>query len=430
MDQKRLQRAPIMDNLNFLTSRVHGNIGMVGTVDILNQPGESNPGFRRPLNNHQTSKRLVLSAALATIVVTGLPYMACEVGVIIVRIFTRVHISKSFGADDILIVAAAIPAVCCGIITVIAVIRFGWNRHVYDVPFAQLALGLKLTMVVECLFAIGCSLTKLSLLCFTRKITAGTNSTSLKWAVIATMVIVGLEMVVFCLVVVFTCRPISAYWTLSTKPQNCINEAAHILAGGILNAVTDFVVVILPIPTVMTLKLPTRQRVVLCMLFGAGFAVCIAGSVRVYFTYELNISHDKTWAAYPVWISGTFEMYLGVLAASLASLKPFFARYLPTILGSLVSQRYTVSGFSNGYSNPKLNRDQYSHTRESKAAMLESGQTTTITSTFGCDLEFDQLTPHDGVMVSKYIAYEESRNVSKPSFHSTDASSQSELRRA
>ncbi|KAK2877177.1 hypothetical protein FQN49_001371 [Arthroderma sp. PD_2] len=345
--------------------------------------------------------------------------------VVLIRVFTRLHISKSFGADDIFIVAAAIPAIACGIITVKGSIEFGWSRHVYDVPFEHLILGLKLTMAVECLFAIGCSLTKLSLLCFTRKITAGTHSVVLSWLVITTMVIVALEMIIFCIVVIFTCRPISAYWTLSTKPQNCINETAHLLAGGILNTVTDLCVVILPIPTVMALKLPSRQRIVLGLLFGAGFAVCIAGSVRAYYVYKLNTSYDKTWAAYPVWISGTIEMYLGVIAASLASLKPFFTRYVPTILGTLVSQRDAVSAFSN----PNTRRGHSNHMGESKGGTLDSCQATTITATKDYDVEFDELDHHKGVMVSKSIVYEESRNVSRPSFQSTDATSQSELRR-
>lgn len=110
--------------------------------------------------------------------------------------------------------------------------------------------------------------------------------------------------------------PVSAYWTLSTQPQECINETAHLLGGGILNTLTDVSVVFLPFPTVMSLKLPTRQRVMLCVLFGAGFIVCIAGCFRAYFLHKLNTSYDKTWAGYPLWISGTIEMYLGVVCSS------------------------------------------------------------------------------------------------------------------
>lgn len=63
----------------------------------------------------------------------------------------------------------------------------------------------------------------------------------------------------------------------------------------------------------MSLSLPTRQRIILILLFGAGFGVCIAGGVRAYYTYRLNIAHDKTWEAYYLWISGTVELYVGVV---------------------------------------------------------------------------------------------------------------------
>ncbi|KAM5451801.1 hypothetical protein MaudCBS49596_003629 [Microsporum audouinii] len=344
--------------------------------------------------------------------------------VVIIRIFSRIHVSKSFGLDDVFIIAAVIPALGCGAITVLGSVKYGWSRHVYDVPFDQLVLGLKMTMLIECLFAICCSFTKLSLLCFTRKITAGINSRVLRWLIIANVTIVTLEMVIFCIVAVFTCRPISAYWTLSTKPQDCINETAHLLGGGILNTVTDLCVVFLPFPTVMSLRLPTRQRVMLSILFGAGFIVCIAGCFRAYFLHKLNTSYDKTWAGYPLWISGTIEMYLGVIAASLASLKPFIVRYLPSFLGSLGSGRTGPTSFSflNSY---VLRRSEPRPVEKSKLETLDS-QAATVTSTQDCDVEFGELDPAKRAVLSKAIGYQESRNLTKNSFRSADATSQPE----
>jgi hypothetical protein len=109
-------------------------------------------------------------------------------------------------------------------------------------------------------------------------------------------------------------RPVSAYWTLSNEPQNCINEPAHLLAGGIINTITDFCVVVLPIPVVLKLQLPRRQQIILVGLFGAGFVTVVAGIFRIYYTHRLNISYDKTWFASPLWISGTIELYLGIVS--------------------------------------------------------------------------------------------------------------------
>src|SRR5258708_500681 len=92
-----------------------------------------------------------------------------------------------------------------------------------------------------------------------------------------------------------------------------MNEAAHILAAGIINTVTDFLVVLIPIPVVLKLRLPFRQRLLCAMLFGAGFIVCIAGGVRILYSYQLNSSFDKTWLFHPTWICGTIELYLGIV---------------------------------------------------------------------------------------------------------------------
>jgi hypothetical protein len=118
--------------------------------------------------------------------------------------------------------------------------------------------------------------------------------------------------------------------------------------AGIINSFNDFCVVLIPIPVVMKLRLPLRQRIVCALLFGAGFVVCIAGGVRIYYMYQLNTTYDKTWLAYPTWIAGTIELYLGIvstvfslfwtlltvqIATSIPAIKPLVTRYFPNILG-------------------------------------------------------------------------------------------------
>ncbi|DAA72582.1 TPA_exp: Integral membrane protein [Trichophyton benhamiae CBS 112371] len=315
----------------------------------------------------------------AIIIMTAI-FMPLMLAIIGIRIFTRIRILRSFGWDDIFIIAAALPTLGCGIITTTAAITLGWNRHIYDVPIWQLILGLRLTMLLECLFATGCTLTKLSLLFFTRKIMKGSGSPALQWTVVINIWIVAVELIIFILVVV----PVSLYWTLSILPQNCVNESAHLLASGAINTATDIIVIILPIPSVMSLSLPTRQRIILILLFGAGFGVCIAGGVRAYYTYRLNIAHDKTWEAYYLWISGTVELYVGVIGASLASLRPFFARYFPSIFGnqrerasyafaSTIARRYGFRRSNRGKPKPRK--------------VKEVSEATTIT--MNCDFDFD-----------------------------------------
>jgi len=60
--------------------------------------------------------------------------------------------------------------------------------------------------------------------------------------------------------------------------------------------------------------MPRRERIAVCVLFGLGIIVSIAGAVRTTFVYKSLIqSYDQTWYAYPLWISAAIEIDLGVV---------------------------------------------------------------------------------------------------------------------
>lgn len=121
------------------------------------------------------------------------------------RTFTRLRLSNDFGADDVFLLAACIPTTGCAVVLVLAEQRWGWNRRVWDVPVDLLTLGLKLTIVSECLFCLACSLTRMSILLWTRKV----MTIGAEWMThVATigMVVIALEAIIFCLVVICSCR--------------------------------------------------------------------------------------------------------------------------------------------------------------------------------------------------------------------------------
>ena len=134
-------------------------------------------------------------------------------------------------------------------------------------------------------------------------------------------------------------RPLHLYWEVSFKEQNCINEAIHLLVAGIINTSTDVLVVILPLAIIVRLqgtdrRLAPRQALVVNLLFAAGFLASAAGGVRTYMTWLMTThpDHNTTRRAWISWTASTVELYVGITAASLPATKPFFAKYLPSIL--------------------------------------------------------------------------------------------------
>ena len=94
-----------------------------------------------------------------------------------------------------------------------------------------------------------------------------------------------------------------------------MSEGTVTLVAGIINCICDFECTLLPIPLVMSLQMPIRQRLGLLVLLSGGVIVTIAGMVRTYFIWKSLISSwDETWYAVPLWISACVEIDLAIVS--------------------------------------------------------------------------------------------------------------------
>ncbi|KAA8571975.1 hypothetical protein EYC84_001916 [Monilinia fructicola] len=253
-------------------------------------------------------------------------------------ILNVVLLRASFGADDVMILLAMVPTTAFFILSLLADLKFMWIRHQYDIPQSQVEFGLKMVLLIEVMFAAACTFTKLSMLMLVRRML---TSASMFWrrVTLAAICIVGLQGGLFCIVLVFQCRPPQDYWKLTLDPQpNCINQSSTLLLAGIINTITDFLVVILPIRTVYSTNLPRRQQFLVSLLFVLGLLSCFAGIVRTYYMYIVTQVWDQVWASYPVWISAAVELYIGIICTSIPATKAFFVTYIPKLFNSQLSR--------------------------------------------------------------------------------------------
>lgn len=100
----------------------------------------------------------------------------------------------------------------------------------------------------------------------------------------------------------------------------CLDEGTTTLAIGIINCVADLLTTLLPIPLVMRLKMPMRDRIGVCILLSLGIVVTVAGVVRTYYIWQSLInSWDETWFSYPLWICAAVEIDVAVVCAPASS---------------------------------------------------------------------------------------------------------------
>ncbi|ORY63431.1 uncharacterized protein BCR38DRAFT_228272 [Pseudomassariella vexata] len=281
------------------------------------------PNFENPQTRGQVG--LIVGTTLLTFVTVLLA----------VRIFTRQYISKGLGLDDILIVLAYIPAIIFAVIAMVAQSHLGWNKHIWDVHEEFFVPSLKASLAVFILFDLASTVTKLSILAMIHRLTVASDD---KWTNRCVLIMAGLVCVngfIFVVVTLFQCRPVSEYWTVSLEPQNCINDDVHLLVAGTINTAEDFTLVFLPIRTVMRLELRRKEKLIVMGLFGAGLLVSCAGIARIYLTwiFATTPDFDLTWTGWDVVLASNVELFLGITCASLPAIKPFFAQYLPQVIG-------------------------------------------------------------------------------------------------
>lgn len=128
------------------------------------------------------------------------------------------------------------------------------------------------------------------------------------------------------------------------KNARCLDEGPVTLVAGVLNCISDLTVTILPIPIIMGLNMPFKQRLGVTALLSLGLIVTVAGVVRTYYIWRtLMDTYDETWDSMPLYICATVEIDLSILCGCAPSLKPLFAPMVSHV-SEMIS---TVTGSGN-----------------------------------------------------------------------------------
>ncbi|KAK7942394.1 Satratoxin biosynthesis SC1 cluster protein 4, partial [Apiospora aurea] len=133
-----------------------------------------------------------------------------------------------------------------------------------------------------------------------------------------------------------SCRPLRGIVneTLSDVDGACDGFYPGYVAVSCLNIVMDVVILLLPVPIVIPLQIPTRQKVLLVLTFATGVFVCVVAIYRVSYIPTLEASDDYDWYAVPDMILCFLEVNAGIVCASVPALCPFFTRYFPALISS------------------------------------------------------------------------------------------------
>ncbi|ETS84418.1 hypothetical protein PFICI_02443 [Pestalotiopsis fici W106-1] len=258
--------------------------------------------------------------------------------VVPLKLWCRTAVSgwKGLGLDDYLCVLALACAnvffyICmCGMWPYLA-------RHALeDVPLPQVIDFLRFLFAGQLFYVISLAMIKYTILAFYWRL----FSLRARIPIFIGLFIVTAWAISIIFLVIFTCSPISAQWDLTITDSKCISLGVVYISGSTPNVITDWLILLAPIPYVARLHAPLAQRLVLAGMFMLGCFVAIVSIIRLTILVGIPLSSsDVTYNTKEVIVWSTVEINIGLVSACLPSMKPALHllgidRFVPGVAGS------------------------------------------------------------------------------------------------
>ncbi|KAI0119340.1 hypothetical protein F4814DRAFT_236275 [Daldinia grandis] len=200
---------------------------------------------------------------------------------------------------------------------------YGLGRHVIFVTDVRNFRIWGIILEVFYYFSIG--FIKFSILSFYGAIFASRRFHIYLWIIAA---FVAAWFISSAVVSIAQCTPIEFAWDTSIPGGFCINYGLLVLIAGVINVITDFVILALPIPMIMRLQVSKQKRTQLVFIFATGSSACVVSIIRLAYSLVVSSTKDVSWDNVPPGFVSATELLVGILAASIPTYGPLYRRYV------------------------------------------------------------------------------------------------------
>jgi hypothetical protein len=207
------------------------------------------------------------------------------------------------------------------------------------------------------LFLLAANFTALSFLAYYYRIIQNTSIHWFKYALHAALFINISSWLVFFIMSVFQCNPISAFWTFpAPATAHCIDDKIVTFGGCLCKLFIDIMITTLPIPLILRMNLSRGKKYAVVTLIALGYVVTAAGAIRTYYAYVIFWkTYDATWYYYWCFLAAAVENDLAITCACAPAIKPLFVSLFSRAESQMSSK--TPKRFSRGnsvsYSRPR-----------------------------------------------------------------------------
>ncbi|KAJ5153865.1 uncharacterized protein N7500_009304 [Penicillium coprophilum] len=243
------------------------------------------------------------------------------------RLVCRLRISKARLWWDDYIMCVALVFATGNFIDMIIWVRRGVGTHIYSLGQTGVSHFYMNLFVCEILYTLSLCFTKYSILLFFWRIFSRTTIRIPIYIIASVVTGWGLGVI---LTTVLQCVPIQGLWDYSVKAHCGVNITDFFIGNAVPNIITDWALLILPLPYVWKIQRNAPQKVALCGAFAVGGFICIISIIRLVIMLDSykTPSVDVTWVFIGPSTWTAVETNIGIVSGQ----APFYSSINPMIL--------------------------------------------------------------------------------------------------
>ncbi|CAG8972274.1 hypothetical protein HYALB_00001672 [Hymenoscyphus albidus] len=295
--------------------------------------------------------------------------------IVAIRIYTKLRILRKMAFNDyVLLLGWAMS------FAIVLLIPFApentLGTHQYNVQLKKISKFIYLVHIASIIYGIANVLIKSSILLQYMTIFAPSKN---GYFFRSCQGLIALNLVVYTILVfveIFTCIPRAKIWNVFL-PGKCLNYRIGRITTGVINVLSDLIIVGLPQGIIWKLHMSFRRKLGVSLIFAIGLFACVAGILRLTFTIILSHNDDATWYTSLMALFGMTELSFGTITSCLPSLAKAFNSFSQTgfmtrMYSLLARSRSKGTGKeSSGWSHP-FQRKKESGRREGIGEGMDS----------------------------------------------------------
>ncbi|KAI1472150.1 uncharacterized protein F4812DRAFT_801 [Daldinia caldariorum] len=202
---------------------------------------------------------------------------------------------------------------------------YGLGRHIYYIPVDHQSEITRWNWIVQPFGILALPIGKISVVLLLERL-MGNTCVRWRWFLWMNMALFTASMISSSIISYAQCNPPRALWS-QVPGAVCLDptvNANFALFGCAYSSFLDFTLAIIPITFVWKLRMSTQKKVGLYFLLGMGVLSGVCAAIKAAQSTELGTRQDVSWALFSLYAWSASEIFLNIVCACVATLKPLY----------------------------------------------------------------------------------------------------------